>query len=181
MKPINKRLIGLIVLAIIQLSFPLLFIAAKERVIETGNEYLFRIQPVDPYNFFQGRYASLNVEPLDYTTTDWQQFKRNDIIYAEFRQDSTGAEITAISHKKTKHSLKLKLAIDPAKTMRIRLPFRKFFLEESKAQFIEERLARNPDRLSFVHVKILNGDFVMTDISSNGKSLITGKTVKRPE
>lgn len=181
MKSINKRLVGLILLAIVQLSFPLLFIAGKEHVIEKGKEYLFRIQPVDPYSFFQGRYAELNVQPLTYSSDNWKQFKRNDIIYVEFEQDSLGAEITNVSHKKTKNSLKLKLYREPQEKMTIRLPFRKFFLEEEKAKSIEKELSDNRNELNFVHVRILNGDFVMTDISSNGQSLITGKSVKMAE
>lgn len=180
MKPVNKRLIGLIVISLIQLTFPLFFIAAKERVIETGKEYLFRIQPVDPYDFFQGRYVRLNVQPLLYKNDKPGDFKRNDIVYAEFAQDTAGVKITALSHKKTKHSLKLKLYAEPENSIYIALPFRRFYLEETKALTIENRLLTDREHTNFVHVKILNGDFVMTDISSNGKSLITGSPVRTP-
>lgn len=174
----TKLLIGLIVVSIIQLTFPLFFIAAKEQVLETGKEYQFSIQPVDPYDFFQGRYVDLNVQPLTYETTNPTDFKRYNIVYAEFEQDSLGAKIKKLSHKKTEHSLKLKLYAKPNKKMRIRLPFRRFFLEENKAKRIETKLSRNSKHQNYVHVKVLDGDFVMTDISSNGKSLITGKPVR---
>lgn len=180
MKTVNKRLIGIIAIALIQLSFPLFFIAAKEQVIETGKEYLFRIQPVDPYDFFQGRYVRLNIQPLFYETGQYRDFKRNDIVYAEFAQDTAGVKITSLSHKKTKHSLKLKLYSEPGNPIYVKLPFRRFYLEENKALTIEDRLISNRDHVNFVHVKILKGDFVMTDISSGGKSLITGKPVKTP-
>lgn len=178
MKTRTKLLIALIFISIIQLTFPLFFIAAKERVLDTGKEYLFSIQPVDPYDFFQGRYVSLNVPSLTYTTDNPDEFKRFDIVYVEFEQDSLGAKITHLSHTKTEHSLKLKLYAKPNKKMRIRLPFRRFFMEEYKAKTVEHKLSRNSSAKNYVHVKILNGDFVMTDISSNGKSLITGKPVK---
>ncbi|MNK02196.1 hypothetical protein D3C87_200160 [compost metagenome] len=180
MKSVNKGLIGLIAVSVIQLAFPLFFIVAKEQVIETGKEYLFSIQPVDPYNFFQGRYVSLNVRPVTYSGADLSNFKRNDIVYAEFEQDSTGVKVTRVSHQKTEHSLKLKLYSEPGKSLKLRLPFKRFFLEETKAQSIENLLAQNSKHENFVHVKILDGDFVMTDISSNGKSLITGKPVRIP-
>jgi len=180
MKPVNKRLIGLIAISLIQLAFPLFFILAKEQVIETGKEYLFRVQPVDPYDFFQGRYVTLNVQPLFYQTSNWKEFKQHDIVYAEFRQDSIGAEIKALSHKKTKYSLKIKLYSDPENPVYVKLPFRRFYLEETKALSIENRLLTDRKHMNFVHVKILKGDFVITDISSNGKSLITGKQVHSP-
>ncbi|WP_341903360.1 GDYXXLXY domain-containing protein [Fluviicola taffensis] len=181
MKTVNKRLIGLIAISIVQLTFPLFFIVAKEHVIETGKEYLFRIQPVDPYDFFQGRYVNLNVQPLSYETTKSDDFKQNDIVYAEFEQDTAGVKITAISHKKTKHSLKLKLFSKPNNPMYVRLPFKRFYLEETKATTIEKQLATDRKHPNFVHVKILKGDFVITDISSNGKSLITGNSVQSPD
>lgn len=180
MKTVNKTLIGIIAISLIQLSFPLFFIAAKEQVIETGKEYLFRIQPVDPYDFFQGRYVRLNVQPLFYKTDQFGDFKQNDIVYAEFAQDTAGVKVTALSHKKTKHSLKLKLYGKPRNPVYIKLPFRRFYLEETKALTIEDRLLTDRQHTNFVHVKILKGDFVITDISSNGKSLITGKPVKTP-
>ncbi|MDH4473398.1 MAG: GDYXXLXY domain-containing protein [Fluviicola sp.] len=180
MKTTTKLLIGLAVVSIIQLTFPLFFISAKEQVIEDGKEYLFRIQPVDPYDFFQGRYVSLNVQPLSCSLDNPDDFKRYDIVYAEFEQDSLGATIKQLSHEKTEHSLKLKLYGKPNKKMRIRLPFKRFFLEENKAKHIELKLSGNSKHRNYVHVKILDGDFVMTDISSNGKSLITGKPVQLP-
>ena len=179
MKTTIKVLIGLIAVSLVQLTFPLFFIAAKEQVIETGKEYQFSIEPVDPWDFFQGRYVELNMRPLSCSLENPDDFKRYDIVYAEFEQDSSGAQITRLSHEKTKHSLKLKLYGKPRKKMRIRLPFKRFFLEENKAKLVESKLARNTTR-NYVHVKRLDGDFVMTDISSNGKSLITGKPVVLP-
>lgn len=178
MKTSNKALIGLIIVSIFQLAFPLLFISAKERVIEKGKEYVFNIQPIDPYNFFQGRYVSLKMESLAYSDENWKDFKRFDMVYVEFDQDSTGTRIKKLSHEKSKYSLKLKLYAEPGSKMQIRLPFKKFFLEEYKAQSIENRLGNAPTGSCFVHARILNGDFVLTDISSNGKSLITGNPVK---
>ncbi len=185
MKTVNKRLIGLIVISIIQLAFPLFFIAAKERVIEKGKEYIFRIQPVDPYDFFQGRYVSLNVQSLEYDAAKAKDFKPNDIMYVEFEQDTAGVKIKSVSRKKTKHSLKLKLyyifkPVTGTEKLVINLPFNRFYMEENKAITIENQILTDREHTNFVHAKILNGDFVLTDISSNGKSLITGKPVKKP-
>lgn len=173
----NKKLIALIGISLIQIIFPLFFIAAKEKIISDGKEYLFKIQPVDPYDFFQGRYVELNVEQLSIDSKKLLQFKRNDLVYIEFFQDSSGIKIKGVSKNKTRNSLKLKLYSDPLKYKKIlfRLPFKRFYLEEFKAKKVETKLARSNTKNNFVHVKIRNGDFVITDISSNGKSLVTGK------
>lgn len=178
----NKLLIGLIIVSVIQIALPLLFISEKERIIEKGKEYIFAIQPVDPYNFFQGRYVDLNLQPLSYKSKNKEDLKRYDIVYLEFEQDSIGAKIKRISTEKSKYSLKLKLYANPksSQSMTIYLPFRKFFLEEMKAQTIESRLADSSKGQTYVHVRILNGDFVLTDLSSNGVSLVTGNKVVDP-
>ena len=177
MKTVNKRLIGLIILSVFQLIFPLLFIAAKEKVIAEGKEYLFRIQPVDPYDFFQGKYVELNVQRLSFDSKNLSDYKKNEIVYVEFSQDSLGAKISRVSKEKTVNSLKLKMYSDPSThtTIHFKLPFKRFYLEEYKAKNVELKLARSNSKRNFVHVKILNGEFVITDITSDGKSLVIEK------
>jgi uncharacterized membrane-anchored protein len=177
MKTVNKRLIGLIILSVFQLIFPLLFIAAKEKVIAEGKEYLFRIQPVDPYDFFQGKYVELNVQSLSFDSKNLSDYKKNEIVYVEFSQDSLGAKINRVSKEKTVNSLKLKIYSDPSThtTIYFKLPFKRFYLEEYKAKNVELKLARSNSKRNFVHVKILNGEFVITDITSDGKSLVIEK------
>jgi uncharacterized membrane-anchored protein len=179
MKTINKRLIGLFVLTLIQLVFPLYFIIEKENIIKKGNEYVFQIRPVDPYDFFQGKYVSLNVNSIKVPSSKVLNFEKNDIIFVEFKKDSLGSTIKSISKNKTKKSLKLKLNSDPSEFdyVLIHLPFKRFYLEEYNAKHVEKKLERSQSNNNFVHVKILNGDFVITDISSDGKSLVNGKKV----
>jgi uncharacterized membrane-anchored protein len=181
MKTIHKSVLGILLVSLVQLAFPLLFIAEKEKIIETGKEYTFRIEPVDPYDFFQGRYVELYIPKLSYACTNYTEFKRNDLVYVEFKRDSIGSSIERISHEKSKDALKIKLKTIPAQEMHIQLPFKRFYLEENKAKRIEERLASTRNATNLVHVKIRNGDFVLTDISSNGISLITGESVEKNE
>lgn len=177
MKTVNKRLIGLLALALVQICFPLYFIYEKEKVISDGIEYIFPIQAVDPYDFFQGKYVDLNVKSLTFPSSKLKKFKKYDIVYVEFEKDSSGTKIKSVSKEKTEYSIKLKLYFDPTKKGQTTfiLPFKRFYLEEQKAKKVELKLARNNSSENFVHVKIKNGDFVITDISSNGKSLISGK------
>ncbi len=180
MKTKTKRLVGILIISVIQLTFPLYFIAAKENIIETGKEYAFRIEPVDPYNFFQGRYVELNIPVMQVKVPNWNEFKRYDMVYVEFKQTSLGAEISGISKKKSRNAIKLKLYDKPNEFMHIRLPFKKFFMEENKAKNVELQLTRISKVGSFVHVRVKNGDFVLIDISSNGKSLVTGRPASLP-
>ena len=61
------------------------------------------------------------------------------------------------------------------------MPFKRFYLEEYNAKKVEFKLARNNSKKNYVHVKIKNGDFVITDISSNGKSLVNGNELFKNE
>ena len=183
MKTVNKRLIGLLSLALVQICFPLYFIFQKEKVISEGQEFKFSIQPVDPYDFFQGRYVDLNVRSLGFPSKNLKDLKQYDMIYVEFESDSFGTKIKSVSKEKTLNSIKLKLYSNLEKTDTIwfRLPFKRFYLEEYNAKKVEFKLARNNSKRNFVHVKIRNGDFVITDISSNGKSLVNGNELFKNE
>lgn len=172
----KQRLAGLGILLIIQLAFPLFFIYQKERIHEVGHEYLFAIEPVDPYDFFQGKYVSLNTAPIEYIEKPTEQFHRKDIVYAQFEQKKSGIQITGLSKTKTKNSLKLVVTKKlPHGKLVFRLPFTRFYTEESKAREIEQKIAAmqdSTDAKAFVHVKVYKGDFVIVDISRNGRSLI---------
>lgn len=183
MKTVNKRLIGLLSLALVQICFPLYFIFEKEKVITEGHEFKFAIQPVDPYDFFQGRYVDLNVRSLGFPSKNLKDLKQYEMVYVEFESDSIGSKIKSVSKEKTLNSIKLKLYSNPEKsdTIWFNLPFKRFYLEEYNAKKVEQKLAIRTKAKNFVHVKIKNGDFVITDISSNGKSLVNGNELFKNE
>lgn len=173
----KQRLAGLGILLLIQIVFPLFFIYQKERIHDVGHEYLFAIEPVDPYDFFQGKYVSLNVSPLTYQQKNAEKFRAKDVVYAQFQQHKNNVEITGISTKRTKNSLKLIVSKKlPNRKLLFRLPFSRFYTEENKARQIERKIAQMQDTSAakaFVHVKIYKGDFVITDISRKGTSLVS--------
>lgn len=170
-------MIGLLSLACVQICFPLYFIFEKERVISDGKEFKFVIQPVDPYDFFQGRYVSLNVTQLSFPSEKIHNLKQFDMAYVEFAEDENGTFIKSVSNEKSPNSIKLKIYSDPSKnaTIWFQMPFKRFYLEEFNAKKVERKLSRRNTAKNYVHVKIKNGDFVIIDISSNGKSLVNGK------
>lgn len=176
MKTINKRFIGLLSLALVQICFPLYFIFEKEKVISEGQEFTFTIRPVDPYDFFQGKYVDLNVSSLGFPSKKIKDVKLYDMVYVEFENGSKGTQIKSVSKNKTLNSIKLKTYGDPNKsdTIWFNLPFKRYYLEEYNAKKVERKLANRTKAKNYVHVKIRNGDFVITDISSNGKSLVNG-------
>lgn len=176
MKTVNKRLIGLLVLALVQICFPLYFVFQKEKVISDGQEFTFAIRPVDPYDFFQGKYVDLNVRSLGFPSKKVKEIKQYDMVYVEFENGKKGTRIKAVSKDKALNSIKLKVYSNPSKTdtLWFNLPFKRFYLEEYNAKKVEVKLANSTKAKNYVHVKIRNGDFVITDISSNGKSLVNG-------
>lgn len=171
----KKRVIGLVVLLLIQLAFPIYFIRSKEAIHENGQSFSFAIQPVDPYDFFQGKYVRLNAKPLLYKDQNEDKWEENEMVYVTFRQTKVGAKIEHVSKRKSRFSLKLKIqAIDPSGHLYFSLPFHRFYTEEKKAVRIESTLSmNNPDSLpAYVVARIYNGDFVLIDIQKNGKTLL---------
>lgn len=169
----NKRIIGIFILLTIQVIFPLYFIQAKERTHEKGKDYTFLIQPVDPYDVFQGKYVQLNTLPIQFQAQSNANWKANDVVFAEFNQQEKGAQLKRISRKKTPFCLKLKIRSVNSKGMiTLDLPFHRFYTEEHKAVRIESGLTNDSDGPTFVVARFYRGDFILIDLRKNGKSLI---------
>lgn len=175
----NKRLLGLGILLIFQLAFPLYFIFLKEGIHDKGKEFLFPIAPVDPYDFFQGKYVDLNAGTISYSGAKAKEFKRKDVVYVTLEQTKNRIKITDVSKKRTAFSLKLVvLKKEKGNILYFRLPFERFYTEESKAKQIERTISSldNSDSIRpYVHVKIYQGDYMIVDISKNGQSLVNSQ------
>lgn len=59
MKLLNGVLILLV--SLIQLAAPAAMIWSRERTLREGAEYRFRVEPVDPYDAFRGRYVRITI------------------------------------------------------------------------------------------------------------------------
>jgi uncharacterized membrane-anchored protein len=133
-----------LLLALVQIGVPLATIRTHEDILQNGTPYKFRTAPVDPYDAFRGRYVALNYANTLASTTIQEPLPYGTPVYVRLQTD---AENFADFHE---------LSMDPPESgdylrvfflytdyenpgmAQFRLPFDRFFMEESLASRAEE-------------------------------------------
>ena len=69
-----------VIVALIQLFVPAQVILQQESVLETGNVYRFKTQPVDPNDPFRGKYITLNYAISSVKTQDTLWKKKRTFV-----------------------------------------------------------------------------------------------------
>ena len=189
-------LFGLLVVA--QIAVPLRMIQQREHVLQDGELFRFKTEPIDPADPFQGRYVWLRIEEdhVRLTETETDAIDYNASGYAILDTDAAGFAhfSTWSAERPTEHANYLKTKargqavrwedlpeLTDAGThkrtrihqgLRIDIPFTRFYLDENKAPRAEIRArqaTRNQD--CWVEVRILNGAAVIEDVIAEGQSL----------
>ena len=140
MKSIHWVVFGAMVVA--QLAVPFHMIATHEQTLQDGTAYKFRCGPVDPYDYFRGRYVALSF--LDTTIDHWEgeKFKKGDPAYALLDVDEEGfAKILDVTSAPPRSGDYLEVGAVAYSygnsPLRVSLPFDKYFMNEFDAPAAE--------------------------------------------
>lgn len=149
--------VGIMIIA--QLFVPISMIVNRFDTLNNGVEYKFKVQPVDPYDAFRGRYVAIHVDGGKF---DSQQNRK--VIYAILGTDENGfSYVEKISEKKpnTNNYIKAK-----SRYGRVQLPFERYYMEEKLAPKAEK--AYNQDRKdAYIKVRVKNGNTVIEGLYIN--------------
>jgi uncharacterized membrane-anchored protein len=159
-----------------QLFVPAQMIFGKEKTLNRGTAYKFKTRPVDPTDPFRGKYITLNYDINKTMTTD-SIWERNMNVYLYLKTDSLGY---AAIYKCSKIPLEIENDYVMAKTsyynkheevIRFRLPFNRFYMEESKAKPAEDAFRRasrdTVPTVTYGLVYVNEGDAVLKDVFIN--------------
>ena len=140
MKTAQWVLFGVMVSA--QLAVPFSMIATHEQTLQGGTAYKFRCGPVDPYDYFRGRYVALNF--LNMTIDNWQgeRFEPGSPAYARLGVDEDGfAMIVDVTSYPPASGDYLAVTANagnyPDAPLWVTLPFDKYFMNEFDAPAAE--------------------------------------------
>lgn len=140
MKTMQWVLFGVMVAA--QLAVPFSMIASSEQTLQGGTVYQFRCGPVDPYDYFRGRYVALSFPNM--TIEDWrgQRFGRGDRAFALLGVDEEGfAKIVDVTSYPPDSGdyLEVQATVGDYENapLRVTLPFDKYFMNEFDAPAAE--------------------------------------------
>ncbi|MEO0898820.1 MAG: GDYXXLXY domain-containing protein [Bacteroidota bacterium] len=175
MKAPNIRIISLIVLAIIQLGFGGYIVTQYEQVKDKGEEFKFRIQPVDPHDPFRGKYINLRFADDDYSTNGTSQYQRRDMVYAEIIKDKEGfAKIGSLNASQSQGIPSVHVEINRVfsagkgrSRITVKFPFSRYYMGEDEAEKAEKAvrsIATNNSNDVYAIVSIYNGKTVLKDV-----------------
>jgi len=172
-----------VLLALVQIAVPIQMIWDKEKTIESGTTHYFKTQPVDPTDPFRGKYVALNFENDSWRTDTLCEIKSNDKVYAYLSTDSLGfatveklsldQPVTEVPYFSTRvwYTSRQNDSLD----IHLRLPFDRFYMEESMAPQAEIELTamnRTDTLPTYAVVKIRKGNAVLEDVKVDDISLI---------
>ncbi|MDX1497258.1 MAG: GDYXXLXY domain-containing protein [Salinisphaeraceae bacterium] len=157
------------VLVVIQLAVPAAMIDKRMTTLQEGTPYKFRIGPVDPYDPFLGRYLVLNLEAADYEGWKGEDLHPGQTVYGVLETNNDGFAYfynLSMDAPGTRDYLKLRVAWQSGKQVRLRMPFDRYYTEENAAQ--QAWRVRRPGRRqpvpAHIQVRVLDGYGVLEEL-----------------
>ena len=170
-----------VLVAMLQLFVPAKMILNREDVINTGKEFKFRTEPVDPSDPFRGKYINLRFADNAFEVENEKEWADNETVYVILIADSEGyAKIFSVSKdapKDTQDYLKAKVSyttLNGQNKIFIDYPFDRYYMEESKAYKAERVHAKaqsNTNQITYALVSVKDGESVLKDVLIDGKSI----------
>jgi len=167
-------LIAFAVTALIQLSVPAKMIYDCEITARQGTEYKFKAEPVDPNDPFRGKYITLSFSMENLTTKD-TTWLAGETAYIALAKDSLGfAKAAGLSRKKPETDyITTEIFYKITDTeVRVKLPFDRYYMEESKAPEAEtaygEYAGRQDYKPVYALVGVKDGNAVLKDVIIDG-------------
>ena len=165
-----------IFLALIQLAWVIMPVLKREYILRTGTAFKFRLEPVDPYDAFAGRYLEFSYA-LERTAPEFASLGKDleDASWANvhFVTDADGfAAIDKITAAKPKDQNYVRIRYHDAPG--IRLPFNRYYIDEDQAPAAEKAwaAARRIGGISaYALVRIRSGQSVIENLYLDGMPL----------
>lgn len=147
----------LIVVILIQLFIPANMIYQKYDIIKTGQEFKFRVNPIDPYDAFRGRYVSLNYGetfPMD------RNGKHGSIVVGK----DGFAKIDKISDEPIGD-----IYVRSTRNDYFKMPIDRYYMDEKMAPQAETLIREQvTGKDTYITVRIKNGTLVITGLYIDG-------------
>jgi uncharacterized membrane-anchored protein len=172
----TKAILGVFaVVAVIQLGVPASMLWRHENVLRTGTPYKFRTAPVDPYDAFRGRYVALNYADTHAPVRPGDELRYREPAYVSLEKDTAGfarfVELSA-APPATGDYLRVEYhwGVGGTNAAHFRLPFDRYYMEESKAPRAEQAYWRQGNRrgqtndATYVMVRVKGGRGVIEEL-----------------
>jgi uncharacterized membrane-anchored protein len=150
----------------------------QQDVLRHGNQFYFKTAPVDPTDPFRGKYVTLSFDAEDGFRDD-QEWNGGEDVFVVIEKDNAGfariADIVASRPGDDKDYFATTVLYSYDGLTRIRVPFDRFYLEESKASEAERIYwegARDSTQNVYAVVRIKAGNTVLEDVRIDDRSIV---------
>lgn len=173
----NRLLYFFIAMVIVQWVVPFQMMYQKNQTVQKGNEFLFKIIPVDPVDPLRGRYLALSFEQNVFPLKGQKYYSPPKPLFAELGRTKNGfAKVVKLhfdSPPKITHDY---IHIDEYYTVQndgnnsslhYTLPFSRYYVNENEAPKLEkeyQEALRDSGKTCFARVFVKDGHAVLKEI-----------------
>lgn len=175
----KRIIIGLFFcLIFIQIIVPLSMIVKREKVLNSGQQFKFKTEPVDPYDAFRGRYVALRIKEGAVSVPAGMRLKSGQSIYALIAVDEEGfAKFSAISSNRPQSIpyIQAKISYIRKEKAYLDLPMDRYYMGEKSAP-LAEKLYREHSGIqdkqdAYVLARVKDGFAVIEELYVGGKRI----------
>lgn len=147
-----------------------------EKIVSTGDRHLFMAAPMDPVDYFSGRYVALN---MDGTTIKVSPEMRRNFRYDEKHWvsiekggDGFSRFVAIVDEGHPGPKVKARVWLSGEDEARVEPPFSRFYMNEKLAPMAEAAYARasnRSERKAWIAVRLGDGVGVVEELYIEGK------------
>ncbi|MBL8991987.1 MAG: GDYXXLXY domain-containing protein [Spirochaetia bacterium] len=177
----NRRILLFGLLFAAQLAIPFWLIGSRELALHFGQRVLFRVEPVDPYDAFRGRYVRLGFLENSFETPGATNFSQGEPIVISFTNDKEGfAKVCKVGKNPVgKFWVNGKTGyVSSGVLLTLDYPFDAFYMDEVMAPKAEAALRRNWSRdeslavNAHIAVRLWRGNAVIENLFLNNQPVM---------
>lgn len=142
----NRRILLFIFLFAAQLAIPFWLIGSRELTLHFGKRLLFRVEPVDPYDAFRGRYVRLGILENSWQGPGATNFLQGQPLKISFTNGEDGfAKVSRVGRSEAGEVWVNGKAgyVQTENFLTLDYPFDAFYMDEILAPKAEAALRRN--------------------------------------
>ena len=157
---------------LVQLSFPLKMIFDRELILLRGETFLMKIEPIDPYDAFRGRYVSINytnvTAPIPWSMQQ-EHYKFDHDLFIPLKKAANGESIYQEAREIRPSDTDIYLRVTPEgptvdyETVWIDIPDKRYYMNEYKAP-IADRIIKD----AYAQIVVYKGQMVLKGILVDG-------------
>ena len=149
----------------------------KQKTVNSGKEFLFKIIPVDPIDPLRGRYLALSFEQNTFHLKGQKYYSPPKPLFAEIATDSNGfAKVAKLHFDSSPTTTRDYININEyytiqengySSTLHYTLPFSRYYVNEKEAPKLEKEYLealRDSSKTCFARVFIKDGHAVLKGI-----------------